>query len=599
MTRTVPTRTVPTRPDPHSYRDNTQPTMKHIEVEIEPDFDQRIIYGVVEIVFDRGGTVDLDTRDLTITRVVNADFQSLPFELAEPDPLLGTRLTFVVPDDEPVVIIEYKTAPTASGLQWLTPEQTAGKRHPFLYSQGECIHTRSYIPCQDTPGVRVTFQGRIIVPSELRGLMAATFVERRKDGDGVSDTWKMTKPIPPYLIAFAVGDVVSHALTPRIRVWAERPVIEAAAREFEALSTIMDKAEELFGPYPWDRYDLLIMPPSFPFGGMENQGLTFLSPSVLAGDGSMLSVVAHELAHSWTGNLVTNATWDHFWLNEGWTTWAEGRIGELAFGVSVADLNRAIMGTDLRRDIERFMKTGRPDLTRLAWNLGGTDPDDAFSRVPYSKGAQFLTALETHVGRDAFDAFTMHYIQEFAFQSITTEEFLHFLEAHLPGAFAAIDGDTWIHGTGMPSTAVPISSPLIDEVTQFAVQGQLPSLAQAADWHALQWAIYLERLPRTIMHDRIHDLQRLLHLEEHGNMDIRFNLALLYAEAGYYDGLQFVESVLAGTGRTRYLLPIYKALAQKGGVFGEFARRVFAEQSASYHAIAQKGVERTFVEAAT
>src|SRR5690349_24580397 len=321
------------RLDPHSFCDSDQPGVGRFELVLRVDFDRRILTGAVTLVLeasaarDRGGPIDLDTRDLTIDAVESCSGEPLPFELGPSDPILGTRLRVLASPGVTQLTIHYATSAQASALGWLSPEQTAGKRQPYLFSQCQAIHARSIVPLQDTPRRRVTFRASLDVPEPLTSLMAARFVERRFPGHGRAvDHWEMPQPIPPYLLALAVGDVIGRDLSPRVRVWGEPSEVEAAAREFDGVEGMISAAEGLFGPYDWERFDLLVMPPSFPYGGMENPRLTFLTPTLIAGDRSLVGVLAHELAHSWTGNLITNESAEHFWLNEGWTVFAERKI---------------------------------------------------------------------------------------------------------------------------------------------------------------------------------------------------------------------------------------------------------------------------------
>ena len=448
------------RLDPHSYADASHPQTRTLRWKARVDFERRVLDAEATLVFAAPGegVIDLDTRALAVQSVVDDAGRALPFTLDAPDGVLGARLSVTLPSPTGSITVRYRTSPEATALQWLTPEQTAGKKAPFLFSQCQAIHARSVVPLQDTPRVRITFEAELTVPANLRALMAAAFVKRAVEGDVAVESYAMPQPVPPYLFAFAVGDVVFRDVGPRSRVWAEAAVVEAAAWEFAEIDAHLAVGERLFGPYDWDRFDVLVMPPSFPYGGMENPRLTFLTPTLLAGDRSQVRVVSHELAHSWTGNLITNANAEHFWLNEGWTRYAELRIVEATEGVEAGALHAALGRRGLDRAIERFVKEGRPELTKLRTHLAGVDPDDAFSEVPYDKGCLFILALEAHVGRARFERFIRAYIETFRFGAITTEDFLAFTERELPGALAAIDAPAWIDATACPPTR-PLRSP--------------------------------------------------------------------------------------------------------------------------------------------
>ncbi|MBD3219730.1 M1 family peptidase, partial [bacterium] len=426
--------------DPHSYCDGDQPRQKHLSLDLAVDFTGRKLAGTarIDLAGPSGGPLDLDGRDLAIDEVSDQDGRPVPWSIAESEKVRGDRLRLELPDGTTSVTIRYASAPGALALGWLEPQQTAGGEHPFMFSQCQPIHARTMVPCQDTPRNRVTYDARITVPAPLRAVMSAASTGDETSGDRTVWSFDMPQPIPTYLIALAVGNLDARDLGPRCRVYAEPETVEQAAWEFAGTEGMIEKAEALFGPYEWDRFDLLIMPPAFPYGGMENPRLTFLTPTLLAGDRSQVNVVAHELAHSWTGNLVTNATMDDFWLNEGFTVYAERRILETVYGKDFADLQATVRRNALQINLDQF----GPDspYTHLRNDLAGTDPDEIYSLVPYEKGAQFVLLLEDAVGRERFDAFLLAYIRTFHFQSITTDEFLAFLEQQLPGVYEQVRG---------------------------------------------------------------------------------------------------------------------------------------------------------------
>src|SRR5438477_4440634 len=487
------------RLDPHSYADSDQPQTRAIDLALRADFQHRTLEGEVTLRFGEpgGGAIDLDTRELRIEAVTALEGAPLRHELAAADPILGARLRVNLPAGARGLRIRYATSPTASALQWLEPPQTAGKE-PFLFSQCQPIHARSLAPLQDTPGIRITVgRARFRVPSRLRTLMAAAAKGREDAGGGEAvDVFEMPQPIPPYLLAFAVGDLQQRELSARTAVWAERAVVDAAAYEFAGAEEMICAAEQLFGPYEWDRYDILVMPPSFPYGGMENPRLTFVTPSVLAGDRSLVSVIAHEAAHAWTGNLVSNATLEHFWLNEGFTVYAERRILEALEGAGAAELHAAIGLHELEASLRRFAQ--RPELTRLRTEMAGVDPDEAYSTIPYEKGYLFLRRLEELAGRDRWDLFLRAYLDRFRFQSITSEDFLGFLDGRLPGVSARARADRWIDGPGLPPDAPRPRSRRLDELREMARrtgEGVLPDENAALRLQPTELLVFLQSLP--------------------------------------------------------------------------------------------------------
>ncbi|MBI2444013.1 MAG: M1 family metallopeptidase [Candidatus Magasanikbacteria bacterium] len=580
------------RPDPHSYYGKGQPKTTHVDWRAAVDFATRTLSCQATLHFNQGGEVDLDTRGLAIRTVTDGEGGTLQFERHEPDSLLGACLTVTVPANGRVRIV-YRTTPEASGLQWLTPEQTAGRQHPFLFSQGQCLNARSFLPCQDTPGVRFTFTGELTVPRELRGLMAAQSLERREEGNFAVERWQMKNQVPAYLFAFAVGELENWEIGLRSRVWAEPSVVRAAAQEFAAVESLIRAGEALFGAYPWGEFSLLVPPPSFPYGGMENPTLAFITPAIIAGDRSLVYVVAHELAHAWFGNLVTNAGWRDFWLNEGWTTWAEGRILEAVYGVEQAMLVRALLAKQYERDCAAFATDGKSRYLRLVTDLTAVDPDEVLSRVPYHKGAMFLWALENHVGRERWDAFVRKYIARFRFQSLTTEQFLAFLDSELPGAAKAVDAEDWVYRSeGLPLNAPVIAGEAIRTAELYALSlRDAPTRAVGEKWTSAQWVLCLNLFKRQVDHFVCSEFARL-RLGEHRSAEVRAAWLLLAVESGYEPALPYVRTFLGEVGRLAYLKPLYRALAashHRG--FQELATECFGQYCDRYHPVAQKVVQ--------
>jgi leukotriene-A4 hydrolase len=576
------------RLDPHSYNDTTQPDIGNLDWKARVDFASRTLEAEATLTLTRpaAGPLDLDTRELTIASVTDDAGKPLAFELGAAEPILGARLRVSLPAGTKTLRIRYRTAATASALQWLTPAQTSGGREPYLFSQCQPTHARSIVPLQDSPRVRFTYSAEMTVPKQLRALMAAAFIERREQPDGAIERYHMPQPIPSYLFAFAVGDLASRELGPRSRVWAEPSVVEAAAWEFAGVDTMLTTAEAMFGPYEWDRFDVLTMPQSFPYGGMENPRLTFLTPTLLAGDRSMVSVLAHELAHSWTGNLVTNAWGDHFWLNEGFTVFAERRIQEALEGAEVCALHTALGRRHLDQAVERF--SDHPELTKLHTNLAGVDPDDAYSEVPYEKGFLFLRTLEEAVGRDTFTKYLRRYVEAFRFKSITTEDFVAFTERELPGAFAKVDAAAWLDGAGVPGNAPAAHSSKLEQLQRLGTE--LPAKAVAQGWTPTEWSLYLESLPRDLAAAKCAELDERFQLTASRNYEVLVSWLALAAEAGYKPVLSRVEAVLGQVGRMKYLKPLYLGLCKRPESRA-MARRTFERCKAGYHPIAAQVIE--------
>jgi len=553
------------RTDPHSYFDPTQPRTDHVDLTWDVDFSARRIRGSATLTLKApgAGPMDLDSRGLAIASAKTSDGRPVPFELGAGDAILGSRLRLDLPAGTTAVTLAYETSPEAVALQWLEPSQTLGGLHPFLFSQCQPHHARTLAPLQDSPVARVTYTAAVTVPEGLRAVMSAG-----PDGDVPAGAgrrtfrFKMPQRIPSYLLALAVGDLAAREIGPRSTLYAEPGAADAAAWEFGEIESMIRKAETLFGAYEWTRYDLLVLPPSFPYGGMENPRLTFLTPTLVAGDRSLVTTVVHELAHSWTGNLVTNATVEHFWLNEGFTVWAERRILESLRGEEAAVLAWALDRVALDKAIDRF----GPDspFTKLQTELEGVDPDDVFSEVPYYKGALFLALLERTVGRPAFDRFIRLYIDHFRFTSITTDELLAFVEEKLPGALAKVDAARWIHGTGLPADAPVFRSTRLDAVRAHAaawVDGARPSAEVRGGWSADETLLFLKGLPRPLPEQDCAWLEREMGLESVRNYEIAVEWLTVAAASDYAPCFPRVREVLSTVGRMKYLRPLYGALA--------------------------------------
>ncbi|MFI5346463.1 MAG: M1 family metallopeptidase [Elusimicrobiota bacterium] len=581
------------RTDPHSYFDDAQPRTRAWRLKLRVDFDRKVLSGEVELSFasEAAGDFDLDTKALDIRRVT-AGGADIPFELGPEQPILGRRLRLKLPPKTRAVSVFYETSPESVGLQWLSPAQTEGKRLPFLFSQCQAIHARSVLPCQDSAAARVSYEAELIVPEGLSAVMSAG-----PDGDASAGPgwrtfkFKMPQPIPSYLFALAVGELASRDLSHRCRVWAEPATIEKAAWEFADTESMIARAEALFGPYDWDRYDMLVLPPSFPYGGMENPRMTFLTPTLLAGDRSLVDVVAHELAHSWTGNLVTNATAEHFWLNEGFTVWAERRILKALRGDEAAALSWAVGQKDLDDALERFRT--QPELTLLRTRLTGVDPDDAFSSVAYEKGARFVVALERAAGEAEFDRFVKAYMKRFRFQSITTEQFCAFVEESFPGLLSRVGADAWLTQPGMPEGAPRFVSAKLVELEALAsawAKGIRPDAGSLMKRPPTELLIFLQKLPRKLTAEDCTWLDGKLGLTARGNHEILVQWLCIAAASGYEPVFNRIRVLLSTVGRMKYVRPLYQALgATPAG--RTMAREVFAAAAPSYHSLTRRAAE--------
>lgn len=544
--------------DPHSYSNPQESRVRHIELDLAVSFTERKLRGAVTLSLDPAGhKLVLDTRDLTIRRV---NGRTGNFRVGARDAILGSPLEIDLEPGERSVLIEYETSPEASGLQWLEPAQTAGRRYPFLYSQSQAIHARSWIPLQDSPRVRATFSARIHAPAPLKALMAA---QRVRDGH-----FHMPLPVPSYLMALAVGEVEFRALGARCGVWAEPAVLAAAAREFVDVEKMVEAAVSLYGPYRWGRFDLLVLPPSFPFGGMENPCLTFATPTVIAGDRSLVALISHELAHSWSGNLVTNATWNDFWLNEGFTTYIEKRIQEALYGRARSEMEMAVEVGELEDELRRLPEADQ----RLVLDLAGRDPDDGMTQVPYVKGALLLRHLEEKHGRGKWDAWLRGYFERFAFQSITTGDFLNELRRGFPGE----DIRAWLYEPGLPREA---PRPRYEFGTE-----------PRADWTTQEWLHWLRALPEDVPAAKMAELDRQWGFTNSGNSEIAAQWLLMAVRRGYEPAYERLEAFLIEVGRRKFVKPLYAELAKTPEGLRR-ARRIYERARPGYHPITRATVD--------
>jgi len=586
------------RIDPHSCTDTDQAITGHLSMDLTADFEARILRGTATLDLENpsGDTLDLDTRGLEIAGVTDDAGEPLSWTLGEEDRILGRRLRIGLKRGIRRVVVEYATGTRATALQWLTPAQTAGGEQPYLFSQCQPHHARSMVPCQDSPRVRFTYDATLRVPAALTAVMSAA-PGVRTDGDDGTAVWRFEMPqaIPSYLLALAVGDLTSRDLGPRTRVWAEPGTLEAAAWEFADAEAMLTIAEELFGPYLWDRFDFLVMPPSFPYGGMENPRLTFLTPTLLAGDRSLVFVLAHELAHSWTGNLVTNASMNDFWLNEGFTVWAERRILAKLEGEDSHALRAAIGRQGLDAALDGFGEGSK--YTRLHTDLEGVDPDSVYSLVPYEKGFLFFSLLEETAGRERFDRFLRAYIDRFRFTSITTAEFEAFLDEQLPRLAAEVQATRWIHEPDIPENHPVFPSPDL-EALQAAASGwpeARPDLETMKGWDATDWQIFLGDLKGPLTRDDCQWLDETFEFNTSKNAEILGLWLCHAARAAYAPAYPRVQSFLAEVGRMKFLKPLYAALLECEET-AEMARVIYAENMASYHPIAQMVLDSLFAE---
>ena len=568
----------------------------HLDLDIAVDFDQKTIQGAAEWTLDQhtSNEVVFDTRDLVIDSIILDDGAKAKFNLSPANDILGAGLHVTITPTTKKVKIYYKTHPGASALQWLSPEQTFGKKHPFLYTQSESIHARSWIPAQDGPGIRYTYSAQVKVPKGLMAIMSAQNPQE-VSADGVY-SFEMEHPVPAYLMALAVGDIAFKEIDPRTGVYAEPAILEKAYNEFSGIGKFVDVAEDLYGPYRWGRYDVLVLPSGFPIGGMENPRLTFCTPTLLAGDKSLVNVIAHELAHNWSGNLVTNQSWNDFWLNEGFTVYFERRIMEAIEGKDYADMLWEIGYQDLELIVNDFGDKS-PD-THLRLALKDRNPDEGLTDVPYEKGALLLRLIEQTVGRAQFDVFLRNYFDEHAFQTMNTQSFVDYLNDKLikgnKSWIKAIDINKWLYGPGIPQNAPKADHKRFDAVDQqFAqyVQSFDVTKLNTTNWSTFEWMHFLRQLlEKTVSVEQLVAFDQQFNMTKGRNSeidDLWYQIAIKNHYAPAFDAMTAFLNV---TGRQKFLEPLYKAM-MKTSEGKKQAQGIYKNARPNYHPLTQKLID--------
>ena len=585
-----------TTKDSHSFSNPAEAVVKHLDLDIKVDFDTQTISGKASWTIDnitKGNEIIFDENTLNITKVtLDNDEKETQYKLGDTVEFHGKPLRITIEPNTTKVNIYYNTTKDGVALQWLKPEQTADKKKPFVFSQGQSIWSRTWIPCQDSPGVRFTYNAKVSVPKDLMALMSAVNPQQKND-TGVY-TFKQDKPIPSYLMAIAVGDVEFKSIDNRTGVYAEHSQIDKAKWEFDKLGDMVNAAEKLFGPYRWGRYDVIVLPPSFPFGGMENPNLTFLTPTVLAGDRSLTSLLAHELGHSWSGNLVTNASWDETWLNEGFTTYVEHRIGEEVFGVNEAKMQDVLSRKVLQNNLDE-LGIDSPD-TRLKIDLSGKNPDEGLSDIPYEKGYALLQTIEAAVGRKQFDTFLTNYFNDHAFQSINTEAFVAYINKNLiKGDIVLADKiklDEWIYKPGIPSNIITPDSEdfnAIDAIQKTWRKTGIKGLSQKIK-STNEKQHFIDYLPNDLTVKEMTEIDKECNFTNGGNFVVKRQWFIIAIQHQYKVAFPAIENFLTSYSRTYSLTPLYKEMIKtpEGKVW---AKQIYAKAKPGYHATTVHEIE--------
>lgn len=591
---------VPLMDDPHSYANIHDVRIKHLFLDLGVDFDQKKLNGWAELTIQNHTGAEelvLDTKKLTISRIVLDNGKETDFELSDEDSIFGQKLTIRITPQTEKVKVYYVTSPESPALQWLDAEQTLGKTHPFLFSQSQAILARSWIPCQDGPGVKFTYEATIRTSPEFLAVMSAQN-GKAKTEDGVYH-FTMEQPVSSYLMALAVGDLEYRSTGRNSGVYAEPAMLEKAVWEFESMQSMIDSAEKLYGAYAWGQYDVVVLPPSFPFGGMENPRLTFATPTIISGDRSLVALIAHELAHSWSGNLVTNETWNDFWLNEGFTVYFEQRIMEKIYGKDYEEMLTKLGMGDLMHTVEEYMEEGEPEMTHLYLHLEGQDPDDGLSDIAYEKGRFFLQTIEATVGRDSFDAWLKNYFSQNAFKPMNTERFVTYLKETLLTTQELQDRvriDDWIYGPGIPDNVPATNSKELDRIEQMITDFNAGVIAaegmDTSGFTTHHWLYFLRGLTPSSKAQMV-DLDARYNLTSTGNSEIACEWFKRCIEMDYREAFPAMEAFLIRVGRRKFLSPLYErlVLTEEHRIWAE---EVYAKARPGYHAVSYQTIDELF-----
>ncbi len=562
--------------DTHSYAQFDKAYTTHLFLDLEADFENKVLKGIAAhtIQNNNASKIIFDSKGLVIEKVVtNDEGKEVEFTLGKNDELLGQPLTVSISPKTTRVEIHYSTKPSSEAVQWLSPQQTADKTHPFLFTQGQAILTRSWIPTQDSPGNKITYSARFKVPDSLTAVMSAKTTSH-KNGEF---EFEMNQPIPCYLIALAIGNLEYKSLGARSGVYAEPSMMEASYKEFEDLEKMIDAAENLYGPYVWEQYDVIVLPPSFPFGGMENPRLTFATPTIIAGDKSLTSLIAHELAHSWSGNLATNSTWDDFWLNEGFTVYFEGRIVEELYGKDYADMLSLLSYQGLLAELEELPKED----TRLKLSTEGRSPDVGMTAIAYDKGCFMLKMIEENVGREKFDNFLKTYFEHFKFKNLNTEEFLTYINKELPEV-QQLNLKEWIYKPGLPSNCPKIVSDKFEKVeANFASKAYLNTPESTKDWTTHEWLHFIGNIDSSWSVSDFQSADNQYNFTNSTNSEIAAAWFEKSIRANYNRVYPSLEKFLVKVGRRKFLTPLYRAMKESNNL--EKARAIYFRARSNYH----------------
>ena len=602
--------------DPNTLSNYNNWRTTKTEVNLEILFDKQKVQGTV--LHKLRSTTDAETKEIILDssfldiRDVNVNGSSAKWSLmSRVEPYgspLKIELEAAVPLNKVIeVSIDVATTSSCTALQWLTPAQTSNKKHPYMFSQCQAIHARSIFPCQDTPDVKAPFSFNIKSPLPV----IASGLANDSNPTSPSSQAQLYKfdqpiPIPSYLFALASGDIATAKIGPRSTVATGPDELEECKWELEKdTEKFMEIADAIVYPYAWGEYNVLVLPPSFPYGGMENPIYTFATPTIISGDRQNVDVIAHELSHSWSGNLVSNASWEHFWLNEGWTTYLERRIQADIHGDDAYRDFSAIIGWKALTDSINQFGEGA-EFTKLIIDLKGKDPDDAFSSIPYEKGFNFLFYIEKLIGKSAFDKFIPHYFTKWKGRSLDSYDFkatlLEFfeLDREVSKKLQEIDWDTWFYKPGYPPKP-DFNTMLVDVVYELADKWEglphrgtdfKPSEQDMKGLVANQQVVFLEQLLLAKQTLRAEDtvlMGNMYGFKKTRNVEVSSRYYQLAMKSGDRSILEYVTELLGKVGRMKFVRPLYRGLMKQDL---ELAKSTFEKNKDFYHPICRGMVEK-------
>ena len=582
--------------DDHTQSNADSVDISHLDLDVNVSFEDKIIAGCAIWSIDNKYNVSvlkLDGRKLQIDSI-KVDGYPVSFTVGATVEYLGEQIQIPIQDTSKKVAIYYKSDPAAGALQWMEPQQTLSKKYPFLYTQSEAIYARTWIPVPDGPGIRFTYNARVVVPEELIALMSATNPQQKNDS-GIYH-FEMDVPIPAYLMALGVGDVAFKAIDERTGVYADPALLDRAHHEFAEVGDMVKIAEEMYGPYRWGRYDILVLPSGFPLGGMENPKLTFATPTIISGDRSLVNLIAHELAHNWSGNLVTNATWNDFWLNEGFTVYFERRLTEQMTDKSYADMLWELGYQDLEYTVNEMQEENNMEDSHLKLELKGREPDEGLTDIAYEKGALFLKLIEINVGREKIDTFLTQYFNEHAFKTITTEKFIAYLKEHLikddKELAEKINIDAWVYGPGIPENAPRADMERFEMVNAERdkfLNGTTGGELNTSAWTTHEWLHFLRKMPEPLSVEQMTALDKAFDFTNSNNSEIADLWYIMAAAADYKPAYPAMKAFLFQVGRRKFLTPLYRKMIETGKK--DMAKEIYQNCRANYHPLAQRTLD--------